>query len=71
MEHKDLPLRTGIGIVVLNSKNKVFVGRRKDNPFDKWQMPQGGVNLNEPLIEAMRRELIEETSIKSIKITQP
>mgnify|MGYP001369377525 CR=1 FL=1 len=68
MEHKDLPLRTGIGIVVLNSKNKVFVGRRKDNPFDKWQMPQGGVNLNEPLIEAMRRELIEETSINNIKI---
>jgi len=68
MEHKDLPLRTGIGIVVLNSKNQVFVGRRKDNPFDKWQMPQGGVNLNEPLIEAMRRELIEETSINNIKI---
>ena len=68
MEHKDLPLRTGIGIVVLNSKNKVFVGRRKDNPFDKWQMPQGGVNLNEPLIEAMRRELVEETSINNIKI---
>ena len=68
MEHKDLPLRTGIGIVVLNSKNKVFVGRRKDNPFDKWQMPQGGVHLNEPLVEAMQRELIEETSIKNIKV---
>ena len=68
MKHKDLPLRTGVGIVVLNSKDKVFVGRRKDNPFDKWQMPQGGVDLNEPLIEAMRRELIEETSINNIKI---
>ena len=68
MKHKDLPLRTGVGIVVLNSKNKVFVGKRKDNPFDKWQMPQGGVEQNEPLVNAMRRELIEETSIKNIEV---
>jgi putative (di)nucleoside polyphosphate hydrolase len=68
MKHKDLPLRTGVGIVVLNSKNKVFVGKRKDNPFDKWQMPQGGVDTNEPLLIAMKRELEEETSIKSIKV---
>ena len=66
--HKKLPLRTGVGIAVLNSKNKVFVGKRKDNPFDKWQMPQGGVDTDESLINAMRRELIEETSIKNIKI---
>ena len=66
--HKNLPLRIGVGIVVLNSKNKVFVGKRKDNPFDKWQMPQGGVDLNEPLLQAMKRELIEETSIKNIKV---
>ena len=68
MEHKELPLRKGVGIAVLNSENKVFVGKRKDNPVDKWQMPQGGVDLNEPLIKAMRRELIEETSIENIKI---
>jgi|TARA_B110000444_G_C18649453_1_gene505342 putative (di)nucleoside polyphosphate hydrolase len=68
MNHKDLPLRKGVGIVVLNSDNKVFVGKRKDNPFDKWQMPQGGVDLNEPLFQAMKRELIEETSIKNIKV---
>ena len=68
MKHKDLPLRTGVGIVVLNSKNKVFVGKRRDNPLDKWQMPQGGVDLNEPLIKAMRRELVEETSIKNIEV---
>ena len=68
MKHKDLPYRTGVGIVVLNSKNKVFVGKRKDNPFDKWQMPQGGVDLNEPLIVAMKRELEEETSINKIEI---
>ena len=68
MKHEDLPLRTGVGIAVLNSKNKVFVGKRKDNPFDKWQMPQGGVHTNEPLLVAMKRELEEETSIKNIKI---
>ena len=68
MRHKDLPLRTGVGIVVLNLKNKVFVGKRKDNPFDKWQMPQGGVDLNEPLLTAMKRELEEETSIKNIEV---
>ena len=41
-----LPLRTGVGVIVLNKDNKVFVGKRKDNPVDKWQMPQGGVDLS-------------------------
>ena len=68
MNNKILPLRTGVGIAVLNSENKVFVGKRKDNPFDKWQMPQGGVDSNEPLLQAMKRELLEETSIKNIKV---
>ena len=68
MDHKTLPLRIGVGIAVLNSQNKVFVGKRKDNPFDKWQMPQGGVDFNEPLLQAMKRELLEETSIKNIKV---
>ena len=68
MDHKNLPLRTGVGIAILNSENKIFVGKRKDNPFDKWQMPQGGVNLNEPLLNAMKRELLEETSIKNVKV---
>ena len=68
MNHKIMPLRTGVGIAVLNSQNKVFVGKRKDNPFDKWQMPQGGVDPNEPLLQAMKRELLEETSIKNIEI---
>ena len=70
MNRKILPLRTGVGIAVLNSQNKVFVGKRKDNPFDKWQMPQGGVNSNEPLLQAMKRELLEETSIKNVEVLQ-
>ena len=68
MVENKLPLRTGVGIVVLNSNNKVFVAKRKDNPNGSWQMPQGGVDPNEKLEAAMKRELIEETSIKNIKI---
>ena len=68
MKHKNLPLRIGVGITVLNSKNEVFVGKRKDNPFNNWQMPQGGVDLDEPLLIAMKRELKEETSIKNIEV---
>ena len=68
MTPKKLPLRLGVGAVVLNKNNQVFVGKRKDNPIDKWQMPQGGVNTGENLIDAMKRELHEETSIQNIKI---
>ena len=63
-----LPLRTGVGIIVLNKQNKIFVGKRKDNPGDKWQMPQGGVDEGEDYITAMKRELKEETGIENIKI---
>ena len=61
-------MRKGVGIIVLNNKNQVFVGKRRDNPGDKWQMPQGGVDKGEDNFTAMQRELIEETSIKNIKI---
>ena len=68
MNSRKLPMRKGVGIIVLNKNNKVFVGKRKDNPGDKWQMPQGGVDEGENYIAAMRRELHEETSITNIKI---
>ena len=45
------------------------MGKRKDNPIDKWQMPQG-VDQNENFIDAMKRELYEETSIKNIEILE-
>ena len=68
MNEAKLPMRIGVGIIVLNNQNQVFVGKRKDNPGDKWQMPQGGVDKGESYINAMKRELFEETSIRSIKI---
>ena len=61
-------MRQGVGVIVLNKNNEVFVAKRKDNPVDKWQMPQGGIDLNETPFEAMIRELAEETSIKNIKV---
>ena len=68
MSLQKLPMRNGVGVIILNNENKVFVGKRKDNPVDKWQMPQGGVDTGESYLLAMKRELYEETSIKSIKI---
>jgi len=68
MNKQKLPMRTGVGIIVLNNSNQVFVGKRIDNPTDKWQMPQGGVDEGEDFITAMKRELNEETSIKNIEI---
>ena len=61
-------MRHGVGIIVLNQNNEVFVAKRKDNPIDKWQMPQGGININETPFNAMKRELEEETSITTIKV---
>ena len=65
---KELPLRLGVGIVLLNRENKVFVGKRIDNPANSWQMPQGGVNQNENFLDAAKRELEEETGIKTVKL---
>lgn len=67
-EYENLPYRSGVGIVVLNKENKVFVARRIDNPKNFWQMPQGGVDKNEDFLTAAFRELDEETSIKSVEL---
>ena len=67
---KDLPLRNGVGIILLNKENKVFVAKRIDNPKNFWQMPQGGVDDGEDYLAAAYRELEEETSIKDVKLIQ-
>ena len=65
---KNLPLRSGVGIVVLNKANKVFVAKRIDNAKNFWQMPQGGVDEGEDYLSAAYRELEEETSIKNVEL---
>jgi len=65
---KNLPLRRGVGIILLNSKNKVFVAKRIDNQKNFWQMPQGGVDEGEEFLAAAYRELEEETSIKNVEL---
>ena len=67
-KYKDLPLRNGVGIVVLNEKNQVFLAKRIDNPKNFWQMPQGGINIGEEFYEAAIRELKEETSIETVSL---
>ena len=66
--YSNLPLRSGVGIVVLNEKNQIFVAKRIDNPKNYWQMPQGGIGEGEDFYQAALRELEEETSIKSVKL---
>ena len=66
--YKNLPLRSGVGIVLLNSENKVFVGKRLDNPKKFWQMPQGGLDEGEDFLSAAYRELKEETSIENVEL---
>ena len=65
---KRLPLRSGVGIVLLNEENKVLVAKRIDNPKNFWQMPQGGVDDGEDYLSAAFRELEEETSVKNVKL---
>ena len=67
-QYKNLPLRSGVGIVVLNKKNKIFVARRIDNPKKFWQMPQGGIDKGEDYLSAAYRELEEETSITKVEL---
>ena len=65
---KNLPLRNGVGIIVLNNENKILVAKRIDNSKNFWQMPQGGVDDGEDFLSAAYRELEEETSIKNVEL---
>ena len=67
-KYKNLPLRSGVGIVLINKDNKVFVAKRIDNPKNFWQMPQGGVDDGEDFLKAAYRELEEETDIKNVEL---
>lgn len=69
-----LPYRECVGVMLFNASGLVWVGRRIDMPGDAegrghwWQMPQGGIDKGEDVLAAARRELFEETSIRSAEI---
>lgn len=60
--------RSGVGIMLLNSAGRVFVGRRIDQPVASWQMPQGGIDEGESPKQAALRELKEETGIDKVQV---
>jgi len=64
----NLPYRRGVGMMVLNKDNQVLVGKRLDSKGDIWQMPQGGIDGDETVMEAGFRELLEETSVSSVEL---
>jgi len=55
--------RRGVGVMLLNAHNQVWVGRRIDNADGAWQMPQGGIDEGEDPWATAQRELEEETGI--------
>ncbi len=64
----DYLYRSGVGIMIINHKKEIFVGKRIDNHSDAWQMPQGGIDAGEDEELAMFRELKEETGIAKDKV---
>jgi putative (di)nucleoside polyphosphate hydrolase len=59
-----LPYRAGVGVMLLNDRDEVFVGQRLDSTLEAWQMPQGGIDADEDPRAAAFRELEEETGIR-------
>lgn len=73
IDREQLPLRTGVGIVLINRQGLVWVGHRRpgwypDDPAPIWQMPQGGITDAEDPHKAALRELFEETNIRSVDV---
>ena len=70
--YDDLPYRPCVGITLINRDGLVFIGRRANGPehidaSHVWQMPQGGVDPGEDTWTAARRELREETNVRSVE----
>lgn len=63
-----LPYRNGVGIMLLNASNQVFVAKRIDTTSEAWQMPQGGVDPGETPVQAAYRELKEEIGTDKVEL---
>ncbi len=54
--------RANVGIIIVNSKGEVLAFERSDKA-GQWQLPQGGIHKDETPLQALKRELFEETTI--------
>ena len=63
-----LPYRPGVGVMLLNDVDEVFVGQRLDSSLEAWQMPQGGIDPGEDPLTTAFRELAEETGVTKAKL---
>ena len=64
----DSAYRPGIGVLLLNDRGEIFVGRRNDVAEDAWQMPQGGIDDGESPRDAALRELKEEIGTDHVEV---
>ena len=68
--YEDRAYRPCVGIFLLNTEGKLFAGRRIDNRADAWQMPQGGIDHGESVLEACLREMGEEIGTQKAEFLQ-
>ena len=60
--------RSNVGMMVINKKKEILVGKRIDHPSEFWQMPQGVIDSKEKAELAALREMEEEVGIKKNKV---